>query len=193
MALYSVFTILVGVLLLVASAESREVHKTSEDKVEAISPALRRYMTVSAANPLAIKSARLENSGLRGAEVPIHSESAEKMYVSFQYFSDSACTQLMLSTSQQLDKCFMDGGQASNGVRTPTYYYNTLIASGDMYTISSSAYDGHCMSNGALKTPLYTDTESFPMMCTALGSMWGMTVISATTPTYPSAEGTVFK
>jgi hypothetical protein len=194
MALFSVFTVLVGVLLLLSGVEAGQINKTSEQKVQAFSPFIRRFMNISSTNPLAIKTTSgAENNGLRGAEGPIHAESEDRMYVTFQYFSDSACTNMMLSSSQQLNKCFMAGWQGSNGVVTPTYYYNTLMSSGDKYTLSSTGYSGHCKSHGALKTPLYTDTASFPMTCTPVGTMWGMTVITASIPTFPSAEGAVFK
>jgi hypothetical protein len=193
MSLVSVLAVLVGVLMLVAGAQGRAVRKASEGNVATIMQAMSRYMNISAANPLAIKTADVRGTELRGVNNRMNVESQERMYLSFQYFSDSNCKKMTMSSTQQLNKCYMSGWEGENGVATPTYYYNTLQSSGGLYTITSQAFGGHCKSNGAFKTPLSTTTQLFPTTCTAVGSMWAKAVTTASLPTYPSVEGTVLK
>jgi hypothetical protein len=160
----------------------------------ALAQIMKRHLNISATNPLAIKIDGTPSSDLRSVESTVHVESEERKYLSFQYFTDSECTELMLSTSQQLNKCAMDGWESISGDVTATYNYNTLNSSGNLYVVTSSVYAGHCISNGSFKTPIHSSTQSFPMTCTAVGSLWGMTVVTASLPTYPNnVEALVYK
>jgi hypothetical protein len=178
------------VVLMAVDAKNLKATNTDKDKAKAFKSMdfIRGQFRDFKTNPLATKVDTL------AAQAPDRSamlaKSMDKMYLTWMIYSDSMCTDLMLTSTAQLDKCYLGGSM--NG--TAQYVWNTWTSNSDStMTFMQSWYSGHCQSMNAM--PTSTTSASYSMSCMPFmdTGMYSMVSMSAMLPARPSWGGLQIK